>query len=166
MVLVWCALAVGCTRAPETSWDDPGPEATFERFLMHWFKNEQGAAYEMIHPDDRAALTESLSYVEERLGSEVLAPREMLVAGRVDNPYDLEDIESDPELEREPEEGTSVRLELIYHDGRSGEATVIWGGDQWYVDLPLEVEAGAGEEEPKREPASATPDATSGDSRE
>ena len=186
-MVVWALLvavaAIGCNDQPATTWNDPGPAGTFERFLMQWFKGEQGSAYEMIHPDDRAVLTESLDYVEERLGSGVLAPREMLVAGRVDNPYDLEDIDPEPELERKPEKGTKVTLDLVYHDGRSGEAAVIWGGDRWYVDLPLEAskeraaggEDGAGDsgqtdesakEDPNTEPESETPDATSGDSRE
>jgi hypothetical protein len=110
---------------------------------MNWFRYDREKAFEMIAPEDRQALTRSLDEVSETLGGDVLAPHEMLVAGRVDNPYDLERVETSRELESRPEAGTRVELSLVYHDGRTGEATMVWRDDTWFVDLPLGDEAGA-----------------------
>lgn len=150
MTLLVAGLVVGlaaCNSSPESSWDDPGPETRFENFLMNWFRYDREKAFEMIAPDDREVLTEPLDKVDEEIGSDVLEPYEMLVAGRVDNPYDLERVDTNRELESRPEEGTTVELSLIYHDGRNGEATMVWKNDTWFVDLPLAGEAGAAGEE-------------------
>lgn len=187
VVLAIGTLGPGC-NGPATTWDDPGPTTVFERYLMHWFKNEQKQAFEMIRPEDREALTESLEFVDGKVDSEVLEPHEMLVAGRVDNPYDLKDIEVEPKLESKPESGQQVTLTLVYHDGRSGRATMVWDGDRWLVDLPLEATDGeesasdeSGGDPPAEETAtdedqpdpsrpsgepSDAPDVDSGDSRE
>lgn len=139
IVAIAMLLVMSACGSQETSdWDEPGPKATFESFLMNWFRYDREAAFEMIAPEDRERLAASLEMVDEEIGEETLKAHEMLVAGRVDNPYDLERIEADPELESAPDEGTEVTLTLIYHDGRTGDATMIWGGEQWYVDLPLE----------------------------
>lgn len=146
MALLVAGLLLGlaaCNSSPESSWDDPGPETRFKNFLMNWFRYDREKAFEMIAPDDREVLTGPLDTVDEEIGDDVLETHEMLVAGRVDNPYDLERVETKRELESRPEEGTTVELSLIYHDGRNGEATMVWKNDTWFVDLPLAGEAGA-----------------------
>lgn len=147
MALALVGMVVGlaaCSSSSKSSWDDPGPETRFEKFLMNWFRYDRKRAFEMIAPDDREVLTRSLEVVDEKIGDDVLEPHEMLVAGRVDNPYDLERIETERELESRPEEGTVVDLSLIYHDGRNGEATMVWRDDTWFVDLPLAGEEATG----------------------
>ncbi len=131
----------GCEE--ERTWSDPGPASTFERFLMDWYRGEYEAAFETIAPEDRKALTEPLDELEGKLDAGDL-PKEadMLVVGRVDNPFDIKDIDLEDPLESAPQKGQKVTLELLYHDGRQGKATMIWGGERWYVDLPLEDQAG------------------------
>ncbi len=170
----WVALAVSvlvlglasCSSSPKTSWDNPGPETRFENFLMNWFRYDRKKAFEMIAPNDREVLTQSLDVVNEEIGDEVLEPHEMLVAGRVDNPYDLERVETERDLESRPEEGTTVDLSLVYHDGRNGEATMVWKNDTWFVDLPLAGEAGASAGESETEPESDEPQPESNESKE
>ncbi len=140
-------LLSACHGSESPAWDDPGPKRTFERFLMNWFQNNRSEAFEMLEPGDREVLTESLGLVDENLDGGTPEPHEMLVAGRVDNPYDLARIEVDPKLKRPPEQGREVTLTLIYHDGRRGEATMVWGGERWYVDLPLGARASTAETE-------------------
>lgn len=125
----------GCDRGG--GWDDPGPEAEFRNFLMHWFKDEREQAFEMLDPKDRERLTEPLEVLRKHLPeSDQPKPEEMLVAGRVDNPYDIKSVDVDPPLESAPDAGQRVELELAYQDGRSGSATMVWRDAQWFVDLP------------------------------
>jgi hypothetical protein len=130
----------GCEK--ESTWDEPGPAASFENFLMDWYRGEYETAFETITPEDRRVLTKPLDELEGKLDAQDMpAKADMLVVGRVDNPYDIKDIDLAEPLETKPDKGQKVTLELVYHDGREGEATMIWGGDRWYVDLPLEQKA-------------------------
>jgi len=125
----------GCTS--DQAWREPGPSAEFRNFLMHWFKDERDEAFGMLDPEDRERLTEPLEALRDQLdSSELPKPEEMLVAGRVDNPYDIKSIEVTPNLDGPPEAGDRVELALSYHDGRSGSATMVWRGEAWFVDLP------------------------------
>jgi len=134
VVLAVGAALAACERGG--GWDDPRPEAEFRSFLMHWFKNERKRAFDMIDPEDRERLTEPLKILRRHLSeSERPNPDEMLVAGRVDNPYDIKSVDLDPPLERAPDRGDRVKLELDYQDGRSGSATMVWRDQQWFVDL-------------------------------
>ena len=156
----------GCER--DQKWNDPGPKATYQNFLMHWFKNDRNAAFEMIEAEDRRSLEEPRDELAEHMNREDLPEAgEMLVAGRVDNPYDIKSIEVKPKLESKPDEGDRVTLKLSYQDGRSGEATMVWQGDGWYVDLPLEGRGDDGPEAddspPAKGEASGRPDAGSGE---
>jgi hypothetical protein len=140
VLAVVAALASGCQESQ--SWREPGPEATFEQFLMHWFKNERARAFEMIVEEDRKVLTEPRDALRKKLGEEGLAERqEMLVAGRVDNPYDIRSMEVKPPLDEKPQAGESVTLDLKYQDGREGTAKLTWTGQRWAIDLPLEAQA-------------------------
>lgn len=137
LILIGLVGPTGCDRGQ--TWDNPGPKATYQDFLMHWFKNDRSGAFEMIAAEDRRVLEEPRDELAEHMEREDLPePGQMLVAGRVDNPYDIKSIEVKPKLESKPDEGDRVTLELTYQDGRSGEATMVWQGDGWYVDLPLE----------------------------
>jgi hypothetical protein len=136
-LLVFGAWMSGCQKSQ--SWREPGPKATFEQFLMHWFKNERAKAFDMIVEEDRKALTAPRGVLREKLGEEQLAERqEMLVAGRVDNPYDIRSMDLKPPLEEAPAPGQTVTLDLEYQDGREGTARLTWTGDRWAIDLPLE----------------------------
>lgn len=127
---------LGCDSAEP--WQQPGPEESFERFLSDWYRGDRQAAFEAIDPEDRQRLLEPLGRLHEVLDEEHLPDdSDMLVAGRVDNPYDVAKIEVDEPLETRPQEGQEVTLRLTYHDGRQGEAIMKWGGQRWYVDLPL-----------------------------
>jgi hypothetical protein len=130
----------GASCRESSTWDDPGPKATFRQYLMHWFHGESREAFEMIAPDDRERLTRPLDVLRERLDDGALPEEhEMLIAGRIDNPYDIKSMQASPTLESRPEPGTKVTLELEYHDQRTGRADVVWRDGQWYVDLPLAV---------------------------
>ncbi len=144
-ILVAAILTASLGCESKEAWQEPGPEDTFEQFLMDWYRGEREAAFEAIAPDDRRELLEAYDTLENKLDAEDLPDKsDMLVAGRVDNPYDLAKIELEQPLESAPAEGDEVTLTLEYHDGREGNATLSWGGERWYVDLPLAGEDSAG----------------------
>ena len=174
-LLASCLLLLQAGCKEERSWKNPGPADTFEQFLADWFRGERETAFESIAPQDRRVLVRSRDELRGKLDDEQLpSPDEMLIPGRVDNPYDLEKIEPETALKSAPTQGQQVTLSLSYHDGRKGQATMVWGGDRWYVDLPLDRpqadspsgSPGTGRENqdrnPKAEPATdaGRPDAT------
>lgn len=120
-------------------WRDPGPDEAFERFLLDWHQDNRREAFDAIAPKDRGRLLEPYDQLENEIDEDELPERhEMLPAGRVDNPYDVADIEVVESLDEEPEDGERVTLELSYHDGREGEAIMVWRSERWYVDLPID----------------------------
>jgi hypothetical protein len=130
-----CAL-IGCDEKP--AWQEPGPVVTFETFLMDWYRGDHEAAFSTIAPADRQRLIEPLESLEGKLDDENMPDEvDMLVVGRVDNPYDVKDVELIGELRSAPKNGEKVTLNIGYHDGREGKATLVWGGEQWFVDLPI-----------------------------
>jgi hypothetical protein len=163
-------VSFGCDEKP--SWKEPGPEATFETFLMDWYRGEDEAAFASIAPDDRQRLTEPLEELEGKLDSEDLPEKvDMLVVGRVDNPYDIKDVKLEGELQSAPKEGQEVTLAITYHDGREGEARLVWGGERWFVDLPVAAETtesngsdSAAEKEPDPAPSKSASDDAGSDS--
>lgn len=133
LILALGLLLSGCGKP----WQEPGPDGTFETFLLDLYTGNRKAAFDALVKEDRDRLTKALQELEGDVAKDALPKQaQMLVTGRVDNPYDLKDIEYDEEFDEEPEEGAVVELQLDYHDGREGRARVIWGGDRWYVDLP------------------------------
>lgn len=152
-------VSLGCEQ--ERSWKQPGPEASFENFLMDWYRGEYDRAFGTIVAEDRERLTAPLADLEGKVDKKNLPEEsEMLVVGRVDNPYDIKDIELDEPLESEPDKGQKVNLVLKYHDGRTGSATVVWGGEKWFVDLPLaDQEVEQEDEKPAAAPKTPEQDA-------
>lgn len=146
-VFLWF-VALGLTlSACGKPWQDPGPDVAFENFLLDMYMNKRESAFEALTAEDRERLTQALEELEGDVPEDALPEQtQMLVTGRVDNPYDLKDIEFDHDLTEEPAEGERVELELVYHDGREGTAAVVWGGDRWYVDLPEAREEPADDE--------------------
>jgi len=129
------------------SWDDPAPSTVFERFLMAWSQNERDKAYDMIDPSDRELLEEPLDELRAVASDgETPTSSEMLVTGRVDHPFDLEDVRLVDPPSGGVSPGDTVQLELVYFDERSGEAQLVWRDNQWFVDLPLQVGAGQGDD--------------------
>jgi hypothetical protein len=128
--------SAGCEK--EEPWQEPGPAASFERFLMDWFQGEREAAFAAIVASDREALSAPLEKLKSEIDAEELPDKaDMLVVGRVNNPYDFESIRPSTPLESAPEIGQRVELSLNFHDGREGTATMVWSGEKWLVDLPL-----------------------------
>jgi hypothetical protein len=126
-------LLSGCGKP----WQNPGPATAFENFLLDLYTGKRESAFESLTPEDRKRLTNAIEQLEGEVPEEALPKKtQMLVTGRVDNPYDLEDIEHEADLTDEPAEGEVVELTLEYHDGRTGQARVVWGGERWFVDLP------------------------------
>jgi hypothetical protein len=133
--------SVGC--GADRSWEEPGPSTVFERFLMAWSQQQREQAYEMIDPADREVLEGPLDELSASVPDEAVpSASEMLVTGRVDHPFDLENIKVDNLPDGEISNGHRVRLSLTYFDERKGEATLVWRGDQWFVDLPLDDGSG------------------------
>lgn len=128
-------LSVGCDKA---SWKDPGARQTFETFLMQVFRGDAESAFAAIAPEDRAVLTAPLDELKGLPADVVPEPHQMWVITAVDNPYDVKRVEPVEELDSEPELGHKLQLKISYHDGREGSATMVWGGERWFVDLPLD----------------------------
>ena len=108
----------------------------FERFLLDVAMGQSEEAFEAIEPTDRAQLLAA----REALGVPDDAkpkPEEMLIVAGIDSAYDIKKIEVDPKLTEAPKPGTRVKLRLRYEGERVGEAFMIWSGERWFVDLPL-----------------------------
>ena len=129
--------AIACSQA---RWDDPGPRETFENFLIAESQGDIETVFAMIWKEDREVLKARADALEGVPESVRPAAHEMLVIAGMDHPYDIERTRLAKKIESEPETGQQVVVELFYMDGREGKATMIWGGDGWYVDLPLEPE--------------------------
>lgn len=159
-----CVTLLGCDKKAE--WQDPGPEEVFRTFLMDWFRGERKAAFSTIVEADRAALIAPLEELKAS-GSSDAVPEdyEMLVVGRVNNPYDFKSIELAQPLRSAPQSGQKVELRLNFHDGHQGSATMVWTGEQWRVDLPIRTgEKGAPNGAPSQSPSERpqnSPDAQS-----
>lgn len=109
---------------------------------MDWFRGDKQAAFNTIQRADREALSAPLEKLEPTLGEEARpGPEDMLVVGRVNNPYDFKSIRLARPLESEPAEGARVELELNFHDGHKGSAWMVWDGARWLVELPLSADA-------------------------
>lgn len=153
LIVVATPVLAGCGDKP--SWKEPGARQTFETFLTNIFRGEAELAFEAIAPDDRAVLTASLDELEGIPEDAIPEPHQMWVITAVDNPYDVKRVEAAEELTAEPEKGQRLELKISYHDGREGRATMVWGGERWFVDLPLDSADGAdGAEEEGAEDAS------------
>ena len=109
-----------------------------ETFLMNVFRGQDEAAFSSIAPEDREALTAALDELDDVPEEARPEPHKMWVITAVDNPYDVKRIEVEGDLEKEPKTGQSVTLNISYQDGRTGTAVMVWGGDEWFVDLPLD----------------------------
>lgn len=149
VILVIASAILGCKR--KEAWQEPAPEEVFRAFLMDWFRGEQQRAFEAIVESDRAALMAPLEQLKATHGADALPEDyQMLVVGRVNNPYDFKSIVPKQRLEAAPASGQQVELTLNFHDGRTGSATMVWSGERWLVDLPINAdEAGGGSETPR-----------------
>jgi len=146
--LLLCLSLVACDTGPD--WNDPGPRDTFQTFLLNWYRGDRVKAFAAILPADREVLTKPLSELGEVPDAARPKADEMLVVASIDNPYDIDRMEVTPKLEGPPKEGKRVALKLFYQDGTTGQAHMVWGGDRWYVDLPLEDTPGAAAGKPKK----------------
>lgn len=119
--------------------EEPGPEQVFRGFVENIWRGEDAQALEAVLPETRARLLEPLDEVEERVGEgHGLEPIDMLIVTRLDNPHELKEVEVVGELAEPPKEGTRVELALRMLDDREGNATMVYQGGRWYVDLPLD----------------------------
>lgn len=119
--------------------EEPGPEEVFRGFVENIWRGEDAAALEAVAPDTRARLLEPLDDVEQSIGeAHGLEPVDMLIVTRLDNPHELQEVEVVGELPDPLEEGSRVELALRMLDDRTGNATMVYQGGRWYVDLPLD----------------------------
>lgn len=140
LILGLGGVALGCKD--KEAWQEPAPEEVFRSFLMDWFRGERDNAFEAIVESDRAALTAPLEDLNKTHGEGVLPEDyQALVVGRVNNPYDFKSIAPKEPLTSAPEVGQKLELTLNFHDGHTGSATMVWSGERWLVDLPLEAGA-------------------------
>jgi len=116
-------------------WQDPGPRASFEAYLLDLFRGDLEAAYQKILPADREALASAFSQLQVS-EEERPKPHESLVVAGADTPYDIRRMEVD-KFDGAPPDGYRTIVRIDYHDGRKGEVAMVWSEGQWFVDLPL-----------------------------
>lgn len=127
---------VGCGG---DAWTDPSPDDTFERFLLLQFMGKEKQAYAMISPEDRAVLERTREELKSKLkAADVPEPHEMLLISQLSGPYSFKRIKREGSYpEGGLQGGERVTLQLEYYDGREQTASMVWGGDRWYVDLQV-----------------------------
>ncbi|RVU48736.1 hypothetical protein EA187_04710 [Lujinxingia sediminis] len=119
--------------------EEPGPEEVFRGFVENIWRGQDALALEAVLPATRARLLEPLDDVDEQVGEgHGLTPVDMLIVTRLDNPHELKEVEIVGEHPDAPQEGTRVELALRMLDDRQGNATMVYQGGRWYVDLPLD----------------------------
>lgn len=134
LLLGLMAWTMGCGGSEP--WENPGPRETFQTFLMDMWRGQTEAAYGALSPELRDALEGPLAMLGDHIEQGALPEREeMFVVARLDNPFDLHRMEIEDPVREPPEVGRRVTLKLQYHDGRTGQAALLWGGDRWYIDL-------------------------------
>lgn len=126
-------LLTGCSTGP--NWEDPGPRAVFEAYLLDLFKGDLENAFDKILPEDREELTRSLQGLNLPKERQSL-PHEALVVAGAETPYDIRKLTAE-NLKEEPKAGHRTTVAIEYHDGRRGEVAMVWSGNRWFVDLPL-----------------------------
>jgi len=129
------ALGVGCDRGEAEP--DADPRATFEAFLMHWYRGNAELAFDYVLPADREALTKPLEAAADLPEAQRPTPADMLVVSEIDNVYDIAKMEVSQKFDGTPPEGQPVTLTLHHQDGTTSTAHLVFSGGRWYVDLPL-----------------------------
>lgn len=132
---------VGLAGCESASWSDPSAADVFEQFLLDVYLGQKEAAFEAIAPNDRERLVQprtKLRVPEEQRPKAF----EMLMVAGIENPYEIKKVDTEPKLTSAPVAGTKVKLKVTFDGDRSSEASMIWDGQRWYVDLPLEETKG------------------------
>ena len=144
--LLLCALlcASGGCEDDGGDWRDPGPDEVLERFLTHWYLEEHQELLSLIAPQDRAQLEAAHERLRAMKVPDSVGPRpeEMLELGWVANPYLLRKTQVVDRLKAPPAAGQRVAVKVVQGDGEEAVATMVWSGERWYVDLPLEAAHG------------------------
>ena len=138
--LVGLALS-GCDEGGD--WRDPGPDDVLERFVTHWYLEEREEVLALVAPEDRAQIEAAHRELQAMKVPEEARPRleEMLELGWVVNPYTLRKAQVLEKLEGAPKPGQRVKVKIVRGDGEEAMATMVWSGERWFVDLPLEEQA-------------------------
>jgi hypothetical protein len=132
--LVLLLLFVWSCSGPK--WSYSRAKERFEGFLRHASAGEEAGAIELVAEPDRKRLLAPLEHLSQKHENHPLGREDMLVVSDMISPYQLKEIGIDSASSpREPKHGDILKLKLSYLDGRTAQARMWWGGDDWYVKL-------------------------------
>ena len=143
MIGAWLCVALsGCAK--QAPWTSPDPRDSFKTFLMDWTVGREEQVLARLSPQDRAVLERARQSAIASLG-QAHAPTlsALFMASGVARPFDLKRVELASPLPQAVVAGTRSELKLTFHDGRSGQAVMVWDGERWCVSLGLEASPSA-----------------------
>lgn len=125
LILSMVPFAACSGDTPET------PQAVFQSYKQFLRVQRFEEASELIWP-------ETLEIVKSDLGSQDLD--RLFSITRVNSLFLLDRMRIDGEMPENPEIGEEITMDVTYRDGREAQVSFRWGGDRWFIDLPLNGE--------------------------
>lgn len=133
---------MGCDSTP--AWQKTSPEDAFRRVLLDWMMGKQDQVLQGLVKEDRAHIAAARASVVAVLpkGAKVPEAHEFLVASGVSTPFAIRKMSLYEKLPSTVEPGQQARVKLEFHDGREGEALMVWDGEAWRLRLGLSTPEG------------------------
>lgn len=130
-------MLAGCDSTPE--WQKTSPEDAFRRVLLDWMMGKPQNVVDALVEQDQQHLKAAHASVVAVLpeGAKVPKPHEFLVASGVSTPFAIRKMSLYEKLPKEVAPGQQARIKLEFHDGREGEAIMVWDGSTWRLQLGL-----------------------------
>lgn len=120
-------------------WQEPDPAQSFRTFLMNWTMGKKQRAFDSLVDEDQANIKTAHQSVEGLLKDAKTKPQvhDYFLGSGVATPFGLKKVSLANKLPESIKTGHQAKLLLEFHDGRKGDATMVWDGKRWRVKLDL-----------------------------
>lgn len=134
---LFVTITAGCDSTP--AWEKTSPEDAFRRVLLDWMMNKRPDVVAALVEEDQQHIKAAHASVVAVLpkGSKVPEAYEFLVASGVSTPFAIRKMSLYEKLPKAVKSGQKARIKLEFHDGREGEAVMVWDGQTWRLELGL-----------------------------
>ena len=129
--------SAGCSSEP--AWKKTPPDEAFRRLLLNWMMDKRELVLSSLVKEDRQHIQDAHAAVVNVLpqGAGVPEPHEFLIASGVSTPFAIRKLSLAKKLPDVVKSGQQARVILDFHDGRQGEALMVWDGKAWLLRLGL-----------------------------